>query len=403
MTTTTGTTTRSRSAKAAAAPSTPPPVKIEQKKLSFFGYLDMIPGLAVIVATALTAFVTGLFRTERDSKTFHLHVANTILRKSTSRLTPLQLQLVSPNTDIIYNTYARARKLKPETVALAHGAKGHWVGNKNATNVLIWYHGRSLIAFAGKTRIYEPRANTIPGGGFCLPANIGYFKLFERLLKEVNATGGDLCVFAVTYTLAPHGTYPVQLTQSVEALRHVLEHTGRSPANVLLGGDSAGGNLTVGVLSHLAHPHPSIVPLHVSEPLAGAAAIAPWVSLKPDLSDQVIYDGGDIVTTFVGEQWSTTFMGGAESDYYTDAFDAPSSWFETFPVKKMLFMGGENEIMMPLIEHFYGTVKAGFPNVELFKGKRESHVAPVYNIYVGDNTETEQGKKLKTWVIDLLK
>ncbi|KAM3512730.1 hypothetical protein MY11210_003604 [Beauveria gryllotalpidicola] len=384
MATSTRTTTRSQSVKAEAAAATtaPPPVKIETKKLSLFGYLDMIPGLAVIVATAVASLVTGLFRSEQDSKTYHLHVANTTLRKATHRLNPLQLQLVSPNTDIIYNQYARARNFKPDTVALAHGAQGHWVGNKNATNVLIWYHG----------------------GGFCLPANIGYFKFFERLLKQVNAGGGgDLCVFTVTYTLAPHGTYPVQLTQSVEALRHVLEHTGRSPGNVLVGGDSAGGNLVVGVLSHLAHPHPRIVPLRVSKPLAGAAAIAPWVSLRPDLSEQVIYDGGDIVTTFVGESWSREFMGDAKADYYTDAFDAPSSWFETFPVDKMLILGGENEILMPMIQLFYETVKAGYPNVELFKGKRESHVAPIYNIYVGDNTETEQGKKLTTWLIELLK
>ncbi|KAJ4153759.1 hypothetical protein LMH87_010233 [Akanthomyces muscarius] len=379
----TRTTTRSRSAKADAAAATPapPPVKIETKKLSFFGYLDMIPGLAAIVATALASFFTGFFRTERDSKTYHLHVANTVLRKATRRLDPLQLQLISPNTNIIYNQYARSRNFEPDTVALAHGAQGHWVGNKNATNVLIWFHG----------------------GGFCLPANIGYFKFFERLLKDVNATGGDLCIFAVTYTLAPHGTYPVQLTQSVEALRHVLAHTGRSPGNVLLAGDSAGANITVGVLSHLAHPHPSIVPVHLSEPLAGAATIAPWVSLHPDLSEHIIYDGGDIVTTFVGEKWSKEFMGDAEPDYYTDAIDAPESWFETFPIKKMLILAGENEILLPMIEMFYEKMKGGYPNVEIFKGKRESHVAPVYNIYVGDNTETEQGKKLKTWLTDLLK
>ncbi len=40
--------------------------------------------------------------------------------------------------------------------------------------------------------------------------------------------------------------------------------------------------------------------------------------------------------------------------------------------------------------------------MELFIGKREAHVAPVYNIYVGDNTETEQGKKLKTWLRELV-
>ncbi|OAR00664.1 hypothetical protein LLEC1_04826 [Akanthomyces lecanii] len=379
----TRTTTRSRSANADAAAAKPilPPVKIEKKKLSFFGYLDMIPGLAAIVATAFASFVTGFFRTERDSKTYHLHIANTVLRKATHRLEPLQLQLVSPNTDIIYQRYARSRNFEPDTVALAHGAQGHWVGNKNATNVLIWFHG----------------------GGFCLPANIGYFKFFERLLKDVNATGGDLCIFAVTYTLAPHGRYPVQLTQSVEALRHVLAHTGRSPGSVLVAGDSAGANITVGVLSHLAHPHPSIEPVHLAGPLAGAATIAPWVSLHPDLSGLDIYDGGDIVTTFVGEKWSKELMGDAEPDNYTDAIDAPDSWFETYPVKKMLILAGENEILLPMIEAFYDKVKVGYPSVEFFKGKGESHVAPVYNIYVGDNTETEQGKRLKTWLTELLK
>ncbi|KAJ2956120.1 hypothetical protein NQ176_g11343 [Zarea fungicola] len=97
------------------------------------------------------------------------------------------------------------------------------------------------------------------------------------------------------------------------------------------------------------------------------------------------------------------YLDGAAPDFYTDPFDAPPSWFETFPVSKVLIMGGMNEIMMPMIEMFAEKVKSGLPNVELFGGKGESHVAPVYNIYVGDNTETEQGKKLKTWLIELLK
>lgn len=42
--------------------------------------------------------------------------------------------------------------------------------------------------------------------------------------------------------------------------------------------------------------------------------------------------------------------------------------------------------------------QAALPNVEFFVGHREGHVAPVYNIYVGDNTETQQGKKLKVWL-----
>jgi hypothetical protein len=31
--------------------------------------------------------------------------------------------------------------LNPETVPLAYGAEGLWIGNKNAKNVIIYYHG----------------------------------------------------------------------------------------------------------------------------------------------------------------------------------------------------------------------------------------------------------------------
>lgn len=35
----------------------------------------------------------------------------------------------------------RQRGLQPETVELPHNAAGHWIGNKNAKNVLVYYHG----------------------------------------------------------------------------------------------------------------------------------------------------------------------------------------------------------------------------------------------------------------------
>lgn len=89
----TRTTTRSQKAKVAqVAPNPTPAAAAQKQKLSFLGGLDMIPGLAVIVSTALLSFLTGFVRTGRDSKTYYLHVANTILRKATERLSPLQLQ-----------------------------------------------------------------------------------------------------------------------------------------------------------------------------------------------------------------------------------------------------------------------------------------------------------------------
>ncbi|EFY96920.1 lipase/thioesterase [Metarhizium robertsii ARSEF 23] len=349
-------------------------------KLSILGMLDLLPGVVSIVAAGLLAVLTGLFRSQKDAPSLHLHIAYAVLRKATTRLTPLQLQFVSPLTDVVYKQYARSAKIKPETVALGAGAHGHWLGNKDAANVLVWYHG----------------------GGFCLPANLGYFKFLQSLVASSQRAGQDLAVFVLTYSLAPGAAYPTQLTQAVEALRYILEDTGRTPAQVLIGGDSAGGNLVMGVLSHLAHGHLAIRKLDVAEPLAGAVGIAPWTLIGEDHSGRDIYHGGDLITPAVDGPWSRAFLGAADKDYFTSASTAPRSWLAAFPVKRVLILGGGNEILLPAIEELADNLKAALPIVELFIGHREAHVAPVYNIYVGDNTETLQGKKIKAWLREIL-
>lgn len=236
----------------------------------------------------------------------------------------------------MYEQYARSARVTPQTVDLGcHGAKGHWIGNKNAKHVLVWYHG----------------------GGFCLPANAGYFKFWADVVASSRAAGKDVAVFALTYTLAPHARYPTQLTQAVEALRYVLDQKRHRPSQIFLGGDSAGGNLAVGVLSHLAHPHPAIKELKLEEPLAGTAVIAPWTSLDENHSQEKVYSGGDLITPFVGKPWSRHYLNGTARDYYTDASLAPSSWFETYPVKQILVLGGGNEVLLPIIEDFVEKLK----------------------------------------------
>lgn len=54
------------------------------------------------------------------------------------------------------------------------------------------------------------------------------------------------------YTLAPECVYPGQLAQSVAALRLVLRH--RKPNEIILGGESAGGNMALAIMAHLQQP-----------------------------------------------------------------------------------------------------------------------------------------------------
>ncbi|CAL5869952.1 uncharacterized protein PFLUO_LOCUS4185 [Penicillium psychrofluorescens] len=351
-----------------------------QVKLSLAEKLDLLPALVSVSLAAFYALLTGIWRSERQAKTLFLHFGYAIFRKVTARMSPSQIQFVSPTSDKIYNRFAKKSGRVPESVELGHGALGHWIGDRNAPNVLVWFHG----------------------GGFALPANMGYFKFYSNVVRELERSGKRVAVFSLTYTLSPQGTYPTQLRQAVECMRYIVSQPNRDPSTVFLGGDSAGGNLVSGVLSHIAHPHPQIAPLSLSGNLGGAAMIAPWTLLDTEFPDQEIYSGGDLITPSVAGPWSSAYLGKATRDYYTDLSTAPTDWFESFPVNTVLITGGGNEILLPIIQDFAAKFKEGFPSVELFIGHREGHVAPIYNLYLGDNTETEQGKKVKSWLKELL-
>ncbi|KAJ5298055.1 hypothetical protein N7508_008304 [Penicillium antarcticum] len=354
--------------------------KVSKVTLTLQEKLDFLPALASILLAGFYALLTGLWRTERQAKTLFLHLGYAIFRKATARLTPSQLQYVSPPSHKIYEIYTKKTGAPAQSVELGNGALGHWVGDRNADNVLVWYHG----------------------GGFGLPASMGHFKFYAQLIADLKAQGKSVAVFSLTYTLSPIATYPTQLRQAVECLRHVISQPNRSPSSVFIGGDSAGGNLVGGVLSHLAHPHPEITPVELSSNLGGAVLVAPWTLMDTEFPDQEIYHGGDLITQAVAQPWSSAYLGKAQRDYYTDLSTAPVDWYSTFPVESVLITGGGNEIMLPIIQDFAAKFKEGFGKVELFVGHRECHVAPVYNLELGSTEKTQQGKKVEAFLTEMM-
>lgn len=197
------------------------------------------------------------------------------------------------------------------------------------------------------------------GGGFALAALEGHLQYFMKLIKS-RSSPKDLAVFFLTYTLAPTAKYPTQLRQAVEALRYIATETKRSPSQIIIGGDSAGGNLVAGVLSHLTHHHEAIDELKLSEPLVGAIMMAPWTALDPNAVQLGNYDGADIVTRPALKRWAEQYMGDAKPDYYTDASMAPPEWFRDFPVKKIVVLAGQNELLLPSINAFVKTIEVSF-------------------------------------------
>ncbi|KAJ3493920.1 hypothetical protein NLG97_g4415 [Lecanicillium saksenae] len=116
------------------------------QQLSWLEKLDLIPGALSLLLTAAAALFTGLRRSEKDASTYYLHVAFAVMRKSTARFSPRQLQYVLPTSDQVYASYARRAKGKTQIVQLPSGASGYWIGDSKAKNVIVWFHGELLPA-----------------------------------------------------------------------------------------------------------------------------------------------------------------------------------------------------------------------------------------------------------------
>ena len=103
------------------------------------------------------------------------------------------------------------------------------------------------------------------GGGYAIGGLGSHRPLCTNL-----ALAGRIPVLNVDYRLAPENPYPAAVDDALAAYRYVLER-GVAPSRVAIGGDSAGGGLTLGALAALSE---------AGDPLPGAAVcISPWTDL----------------------------------------------------------------------------------------------------------------------------
>lgn len=178
--------------------------------------------------------------------------------------------------------------------------------------------------------------------------------------------GPDASALLLAYDLSPEHTYPTQLRQATELLRHLVEVQGRNPSDLILGGDSAGGNLLLGLLSHLAHPHPEIEALSLPSKLRGALLISPWCSLTNTHTPAFVTNAErDMFDARTLVRWSAAFLGSDSpfaGDFYNEPVLAASEWWEPVAdvVDEVLIWAGDNEVLKDGIEAFATKFTKGF-------------------------------------------
>lgn len=154
---------------------------------------------------------------------------------------------------------------------------------------------------AEPTRTSDTTVLYFHGGAYYLCDPATHRAVTSRLAKECN---GRVC--SVRYRLAPQAAFPSQLLDGLMVYLSLLYpppgslHTAVPASNIVLGGDSAGGNLVFALLQLLLQFHRSSSPqilFHgrkVSVPLpAGATANSGWFDLArclPSITHNVKYD-----------------------------------------------------------------------------------------------------------------
>lgn len=191
-----------------------------------------------------------------------------ILKVVLGTLSSRQIQHLSLSTRETYKLWIQKKKAAETDLA--------------TTNVLSYdiefLESDATLLWVGRRHVAKKIVLFFHGGGYVAPLLPGHLEWCWRAYVAAGfETNTEVAVAVLEYQLCPEAKYPEQLRQAVTALSHIL---GRNfhPRNVIIGGDSAGGNLAAQVLCHLVEPHPSIPELVIPEPLGGAFLVSPWLS-----------------------------------------------------------------------------------------------------------------------------
>ncbi|KAL2038135.1 hypothetical protein N7G274_009082 [Stereocaulon virgatum] len=321
--------------------------------------------IAAIIRTLGTGFCTALiapFRGSTGSAKYGNHVKIAMIRSFMKHTTTRQQQVLNPSLDEAYPAYAKKEGFKPQNITLTDGTKAYWIGNPSADKVLLWFNG----------------------GGYALPPNPAHFTFASSL---VSAASPSLAVLMISYTLTPHKTYPHQLRQGVECVRFMISNLHLRPENISIGGDSAGANLAIGVLSHLMHPHKDITPLELSGEgrLGAAILLAAWCTFRTDYPSRTYNENKDIVSATLGDRWSESFLGGKDRDAYNEPLSAPEDWWNGLEgvVREILICGGADEILVDPIRELGEKFKAVHKNTTVFIADGEWHDMPTVDALGG--------------------
>lgn len=275
-------------------------------------------------------------------------------------------QTIFPSTEEAYRAWIRQKEKRTKDPVLKERLRcdiqplddGHsnilWVGNRHKARKIVLY---------------------LHGGGFRLPSVAGHFEcVWNSYVLSGVESETEVAVAFLQYSLAPTWKAPVQLRQAAAALSEIL-NAGFAAKDIIVGGDSAGGNLTVQLLHHLVDPHAEAARIVLQEPLSAAFLISPWLGKDTSAASFRENERYDIVSLDIlraldadvwtsGEETSTDENGQGS---WADPFEWKGPWLSKLDsvIGKLYITVGDREILADQGRQMAKTVTALKTGVEV--------------------------------------
>lgn len=239
-----------------------------------------------------------------------------VIRTAFSVLSPRDLQVILPPTRQAYDRFIKKQQKRLRNTKYEHlvihdvevlptknPASIKWLGNrKTADKIVLFLHG----------------------GGFILPTTKDHLSwAWDCYVKAPFDAGFKVACASMQYTLSPQAKYPEQMEQTVVALEHIFSQ-GFKPSDIIIGGDSAGANLTIQLLMYAYRGHERLSDWKISEPFLGMFQVSTVLAIIDDkypschtntVSDMIApyFPRGAIVDILSKEDFKL-FKGGKLSD-----------------------------------------------------------------------------------------
>lgn len=210
------------------------------------------------------------------------------------------------------------------------------------------------------------------GGGFCISTPSIHGQLLAELCKHSQCVG-----LMPDYRLAPDHVYPAALEDCLNSYLWLLDQ-GKKPSEIVLGGDSAGGNLTLAVLHKLRQKN---LPMP-----ACAVVLSPGLDLRhTGESMKKNAEKDSVISPAAIQAFSEAYVPGPLKEELITEIDAMD--FSGFP--PLLIQVGSNEILLDDAHLAHTKALAGNVEVVLEVYEDMPHVFQLLNML----PESRQAKK----------